>query len=161
MARFRPQPFGRRSVNFNSWIEEINRVWKEMYKMEKKMEQIMSRGLMSWEGVNIDLIDRGDHLLLKVYLPGYRPSDIEVEIERNRVALSEQLKVERKLEGQSYLIRERSGGSFKRIVSLPVPVVAEQARGTYKNGVVEIFLPKEKIEKKRRVFRLRLKEDEK
>lgn len=119
------------------------------------------RGLMSWEGVNIDLIDKGDHLLLKADLPGYRPSDIEVEVERDRVILRSRLKVEREMQGQNYLIRERSGGSLQRIVSLPVPVVAEQARGSYKNGVVEIFLPKEKIEKKRRTFRLRLSEGEK
>ncbi len=47
------------------------------------------------------------------------------------------------------MYRERSSGSVYRAISLPSPVDSDNSKAIYKNGVLEIKMPKTEIKKKK------------
>jgi HSP20 family protein len=55
------------------------------------------------------------------------------------------------LKEEDYYFSERRYGSFERTVTLPVDVDADKAKATYKNGVLEVALPKKKTVKPKEV----------
>jgi HSP20 family protein len=58
------------------------------------------------------------------------------------MTLKGEKKKEEKVEGENYYRRERSYGAFLRSVELPTDVQADKVKAAFKNGVLEVRLPK-------------------
>ena len=56
--------------------------------------------------------------------------------------ISGQIKEEKDTTEGNFALRERSFGSFTRSIPLPVQIKPEEARARYRNGLLEITLPK-------------------
>lgn len=85
--------------------------------------------------------DKGEALSLTFELPGFTQADVKVEVTRELLTVSG----ERKMEVPKAYVpqrQERSGLRFSRSFALPVPVDAEAATATVKEGVLTITLPK-------------------
>merc|ERR1712000_294917 len=89
-----------------------------------------------------DLIDEKGALVIRAEIPGVSKDDIKVKVTEDRVDIS--AKLDRKKEGkeENYYCYERTYGAWQRSFSLPERVKSEQARAKYKDGVLEIDLPK-------------------
>lgn len=98
---------------------------------------------------SVDIYEEGDDLVIKTELPGMRKEDIEVNISENTITLSGEKKKEEKVEKKDYYRLERSYGSFSRSFDLPVEVQADKAKATFKDGVLEIRIPKTEEAKKK------------
>ncbi len=90
----------------------------------------------------VDIKDVGDNYLLEAELPGLKKEDIEIEVKDDRITLKGETKQEKKEEGEGYLRQERSFRSFYREIPIPENVKAEDAEASFKNGVLEVKLPK-------------------
>jgi len=86
-----------------------------------------------------------------VELPGIEKEDIEVNISGNLLTVKGEKKKEGEIKEENYYRLERSYGSFSRTVELPKEVQIEQARASFKNGVLEIRLPKTEEAKKKEI----------
>ena len=82
-------------------------------------------------------------------MPGLEKEDIKINVTEDRLEISAQTKHEEKKEEKGYVYRERRSGSYYRAISLPSPVDPDNSKAAYKNGVLEIKMPKTEIKKKR------------
>jgi len=98
---------------------------------------------------SIDVFERENDVVVKAELPGISKGDLEVSVTDDQVTISGEKKAEEKVEKKDYYRLERSYGSFSRAVRLPTEIVAEQAKASFKDGVLEICIPKTEAAKKK------------
>jgi HSP20 family protein len=100
---------------------------------------------------SVDVYEEGDHLVIKAELPGMKKEDLDVTVAENRVTISGEKKKEEKVERKDYHWSERSYGSFRRSFRLPENVKGDAADASFKNGILEIRIPKSGEEKRKKL----------
>lgn len=96
----------------------------------------------------IDVYETNDEIVVFADIPGVNKEDIKLNLTEDTLEIKAE-KREEKVEGIEYAHRERKYLGFYRLVELPAKVNSSNAKATYKNGVLEVKLPK--IEKTKRV----------
>lgn len=90
----------------------------------------------------VDIIDEKGQIRVKADLPGMKREDIEVNVENDLLTIKGEKKEEREIRDKDVVRNERYYGSFHRAFGLPVSVDAAKVNASYKDGVLEIILPK-------------------
>jgi len=90
----------------------------------------------------VDIVETESEIVLKADLPGVDPKDVEINIENDTLSLRGERKYEKDVKEKGYRRLERAYGSFVRSFALPGTVDSEKIEAEYKNGVLEIKLPK-------------------
>jgi HSP20 family protein len=91
----------------------------------------------------LDVIDRDGAVLVRAEVPGVQKSRLEVEASDMAVTIKGQVQHhETREDADRYRIAETSRGTFERTVRLPTDVDSTKARATFKDGVLEVLLPK-------------------
>ena len=76
-------------------------------------------------------------------VPGVRKEDIQIDIDGNQVSVRAELKKEREeKKGEKTVYSERSYGMVSRSFTLPVEVDEKGAKAEYRDGVLNLLLPK-------------------
>jgi HSP20 family protein len=68
--------------------------------------------------------------------------DIDIEVSGDNLVISGEKRFEEESTEGRWRVMQCAYGAFRRVVPLPVPVLAEKANATYKNGVLKLKLPK-------------------
>jgi HSP20 family protein len=89
-----------------------------------------------------DMYESKDDLFVTFELPGIREKEVAVSITGDVLTVKGERKLERDLKDEGYHRLERVYGRFERSVPLPMPVQADKVKATYRDGVLEIRLPK-------------------
>jgi HSP20 family protein len=89
-----------------------------------------------------DMRETKDDLYVTLEVPGVRDKDVQVTITGDVLTVKGERKWEKELEDDSYHRVERVYGKFERTVPLPVAVQADKVKASYRDGVLEIKLPK-------------------
>jgi len=111
---------------------------------------LKSHGKFPFEADDFPAIDVSeDDKAVKVTaeLPGLGPDDIDVSILQNRLTIKGEKKFEDEEKSENYHRIERSYGSFQRSVILPANVDESKVEANYKNGVLQLTMPKIEKEK--------------
>jgi HSP20 family protein len=87
--------------------------------------------------------------MLKAELPGFSKEDVNIEIHENRLIIPGERETEAK--GDRYHRLERAYGRFERAFWLPTTVDAEHIQASFKNGVLELSLPKSATAKPKQI----------
>ena len=90
----------------------------------------------------VDVIDREAEVVVRAELPGVEKDGVELTVADNTLMLRAQTRHEEKKEKGEYFRQETTHGEFQRTLQLPAAVDQEKARATFKNGVLEVTLPK-------------------
>ena len=90
----------------------------------------------------IDLIEAGEHFVLKADLPGMSEDDVKIELENNVLTISGERKAELEEKHEGYYRLERTSGAFARSLTLPEGVDAGAVTASFDNGVLEVRIPK-------------------
>ena len=98
---------------------------------------------------SIDIFEEGDDVVVKAELPGMKEEDIEVNLTDDTITISGEKKKEEKVERKGYYRHECSYGSFARSFSLPSEVRTDEAKAEFKDGILEIRVPKTEEAKKK------------
>jgi len=99
----------------------------------------------------VDVEETPEAYLFHADLPGVDSKDVKVTVTGDTLTLrGERKREEKKNEGSLHRI-ERSYGSFERSFTLGVPVRPDQVKATYKDGVLEIRVPKAEEARSREV----------
>src|SRR5688572_15166668 len=99
----------------------------------------------------MDLVEAEDHFVLKADLPGLGEGDVNIEVQDGTLTVSGERKLEHERhEGGWYRI-ERSFGSFNRSLTLPDGVDPDGIAAEFKDGVLEVRIPKPEERKPRRI----------
>jgi HSP20 family protein len=101
---------------------------------------------------NIDLYETETEIIASCDLPGLEKNeDVNIDIDNNLLSISGTINRTAEIKEEHLHRRERFYGRFHRTISLPTPVDAEGAKATYKNGVLEIRMPKLESDTKKRI----------
>lgn len=90
----------------------------------------------------VDVTENDKEIKVAAELPGLDEKDIEVSLSGDMLTISGEKKAEKEDKRENYYRMERSYGSFQRSVALPVEVDTEKVEATFKNGVLQVTLPK-------------------
>ncbi|MBU7037061.1 MAG: Hsp20/alpha crystallin family protein [Theionarchaea archaeon] len=90
----------------------------------------------------VDLRETDMNVIVTAEFPGIERDDIDVKVRDDSVETKAQVKDEMKEEKEGFMAYGRRSLRFYRVIPLPAPVQPDEARTTYKNGVLEITLPK-------------------
>lgn len=110
---------------------------------------LASRGNTLWVPP-LEVFERGDQLVVRADLPGLSKDDVDVEIENGVLTVSGERRQDFEDNREGLYRSERSYGTFARSIALPEGVNEEQCDATFRDGVLEITLPKPKDEQTRR-----------
>jgi HSP20 family protein len=99
----------------------------------------------------MDILENNDAYIIRAELPGFEKDALNVEIKDGTLTLSGQRKSEELAEGVQYRSAERVSGKFVRSVILPKTVNADGIQASYKDGVLEIQVPKAEKAKPRQI----------
>ena len=99
----------------------------------------------------MDLVETGEHFVLKADLPGITESDVHIEVENDVLTVAGERKTEHEEKHEGYYRLERATGVFSWSLTLPEGIDPESVRATFDNGVLEVRIPKPVQAKPRRV----------
>jgi HSP20 family protein len=89
----------------------------------------------------VDVAEEKDKIFVRVEVPGMNESDLKVSFEDGLLTVSGERQFERK-DDRNYHRIERTYGSFTRTFSLPRTVDANSIAASYRDGILEIEIPK-------------------
>jgi HSP20 family protein len=98
---------------------------------------------------SVDIFEEGDNVVVKAELPGIKKEDVDVSMTDNIISISGEKKKEEKVERKNYYREELSYGSFTRKFRLPMEVQTDKAKAQFKEGILEIRIPKTEEAKKK------------
>jgi HSP20 family protein len=100
---------------------------------------------------DVDLRETDNELILSATLPGLEKDDIHIDVTADRITLSGERKTEEEKPGECYHVRQQSYGSFNISYGLPAEVKTKGVKATYKNGLLEVTMPKAEVREAQKV----------
>ncbi len=100
--------------------------------------------------IPVDVLAKGDDIIVRASMPDVSPGDIEVTIEENVLTIRGQ-SVAHDDTDSSFLMRERRVGAFYRSLRLPDTVDTDKANSSYENGMLTVTIPKAESKKARKL----------
>lgn len=117
------------------WLRNFDWDWPRLAEIEKPFGGKLPK---------VDVIDREKEVLLRAEVPGVKKEDLHVSVTDHTVTVKAETKHEEKEEKGEFFRSERTHGSFSRTLTLPADVDSEQAKASYKDGLLEVLVPKVK-----------------
>jgi len=99
----------------------------------------------------VDVYETEGGYVLKAELPGVGKEDIKIDVNNNALTIKGEKKFEEKTEKENYMRIERSYGSFTRTFALSDKVDSGNIKAAFKDGVLEITLPKKEEAKPKEI----------
>lgn len=121
----------------------LQRSWMRPFGFERPMWR---ESEMPFKGKvpSMDVIDQDENILVRAEVPGVDKKDLDISVTDKTLTLKGKTSHEEKEEKGDYYRCEISRGAFSRTVTLPHEVDADQAKAVFKDGLLELTLPKVK-----------------
>ena len=119
--------------------------------MDRMMEDFFGRRMRPWwsraeemevKPPIVDVFEEKDDIVVKAELPGIEKDNIEVNLADHTLTIKGEKKKEEEVKEENYYRAERSYGSFLRTLDLPRDVHADKVKASFKNGILEVRMPK-------------------
>ncbi len=123
--------------------------------MDRMMEDVFGRRMRPWwrepwfgvdrievTAPSVDIFEEKDDIVVKAELPGIEKDNVEVNLTDHTLTIKGEKKKEEEVKEENYYRAERSYGSFLRVLDLPKDVHADKVKASFKNGVLEVRMPK-------------------
>jgi HSP20 family protein len=99
----------------------------------------------------VDLYEEKDDIVVKAELPGMEKDNIEVNLADHTLTIKGEKKKAEEVKKENYYRSERFHGSFLRTLELPKDVHGDKVKASFKNGILEVRLPKTEEAKRKEV----------
>jgi HSP20 family protein len=138
---------------------ELMEPLREMENLQHEMNRLFDRWMHSGNGENggfgfmpsVEMKETDEAVQLKLEVPGLEAKDLNVEVTDDAVSIKGERKSESKTEEKGIIRSEFHYGSFARVIPLPVHVQNDKVTADYKNGILNLTLPKLEEEKRKTV----------
>ncbi len=117
--------------------DEIDRLFEAPLAELARSSQLLS----GWTPA-LDVSEDKDNVYVRVELPGMRKEDIDLSLHNGSLSISGERKSEQEFKDAEVYRAERFFGRFQRTVTLPTLVAADKIKAQYKDGVLNVTLPK-------------------
>ncbi|MEM8832206.1 MAG: Hsp20/alpha crystallin family protein [Cyanobacteria bacterium P01_G01_bin.19] len=130
--------------------------WQEMNSLQSQLNRLFEENLTpsSWDDFGnwssfpaAEIIDNGDYFHLKLEVPGMEAKDIDIQVMKDRIAIAGERKAEVKAEENGNTRTEFRYGKFQRVIPLPAHIKNTDVTAEYKDGILNLTLPKSEEEK--------------
>lgn len=112
-----------------------------------------SGDLMDWNSSNfsatnttlpaVNIMENDDSFMIEMAAPGLTKENFKVNLNRNRLEISSEVKAEKDESDEKYSRREFSYQSFQRCFTLPEGTVdGDKISAKYTNGILMVNIPK-------------------
>lgn len=142
--------------------EFFNNPFSAMRRMHDEMDRVfgeafgnrfstagMAGGLAAWSPA-VEVSERDNQMVICAELPGLKPEDVKVEVTEDALIIEGERKQEHEERSGGRWHSERHYGHFYRTIPLPEGASADKARAEFKNGELQVTIPVQKSEGKRR-----------
>lgn len=141
MAMERWRPFG----VADRW-EPFRNLTDIQGEMNRLFDTFMGRPAVAATGRSwmpaVDMYETKDDLVLTVEVPGVSEKDVTVSITGDLLTIKGERRWDEEAKNRQYLHVERTFGQFERLIQLPLAVQADKVKATYRDGVLQVTLPK-------------------
>jgi HSP20 family protein len=131
---------------FGTLQNEMNRLFDTVFDAPAPGNRTARRWMPA-----MDLVETGDHFVLRADLPGLSEDDVKIEFEDRTLTVSGERKVEHESKNEGFHRVERAFGAFSRSLTLPEGVDPEAVTATFDRGVLEVSIPKPEARKPKRI----------
>jgi HSP20 family protein len=97
----------------------------------------------------VDLEEKDKEIIARFEIPGVDKKDIELNLNERSVELKVEKKEESKIEKKGVLKEEKNYKRFYKSISLPSEIIVDKTKAKYKDGILELIMPKKESNKKR------------
>lgn len=130
-------------IDADAYLNERGRFYDQI------LRRPMRRRAAGWSP-RIDIVEREEEIVVKVDLPGMSREDIDLSVRGNVLVISGERK-EGAETGRAYYCRECRYGGFRRTVTIPPAVDIDKIDASYKEGVLEVVMPKKEEAKGKKI----------
>ncbi len=111
--------------------------------VRRSTRELAARGLaaMEWEPA-VEMYETDHEVVVRAEMPNIDPKSVDISVTSDAITLKGQTKSEEEQKDRNYYRRELRYGAFVRTLSLPTEVKSAEAKATYKDGVLEVKIPK-------------------
>ena len=107
--------------------------------LSRIMKEEVGKGVWS---PPVDILERGNEVVLKIDLPGLSQNEIEVRVEENNLIVQGERRFIKEALDENYIQMERPYGPFRRVFNIPRTIDQENIKASSKDGVLRVILPK-------------------
>ena len=132
-------------------VQQRDRMGRSLVSLQDEVDRMFqdffgSANLSAWAQEAafpaIDIIENDKTFKVKAELAGIAPEDVEISVTDGFLTVKGERQEETEDKDENYLRRETSYGSFQRVVALPETADCDEADATFKNGILNITVPK-------------------
>lgn len=120
------------------FVDEMDRAFG--FPSLPRLEMPWAAGDVAWMPA-VEMTERGGKLIVRAELPGLTKDDVKVDVDEDRLRIQGERREERKEKRKGFYRTERRYGSFHREIPLPPGADPEQAKATFRDGVLEVTIP--------------------
>ncbi|HEX9245875.1 MAG TPA: Hsp20/alpha crystallin family protein [bacterium] len=133
-------------MNIIRWepFEEVGTLRRSMDRM---LDEFLTRGpgrdraALEWEPA-VEMFETDQDVVVRAEMPNIDPKKVDVTVADGALTLRGETRHEEEQKGRNYYRRELRAGAFTRTLPLPTEVKSAEAKATYKDGVLEVKIPK-------------------
>ena len=143
------RPFG----ELTGWERDMDRMIEDFFgrRVRPWWPERFRFGEMEVRPPVVDVFEEKDDIVVKAELPGMERDNIEVNLTDHTLTIKGEKKKEEEIKKENYYRAERSYGSFYRSVDLPKEVQSDKVKAAFKNGILEVRMPKTEEAKSKEV----------
>jgi HSP20 family protein len=130
--------------------DRMNRLFDEVFPGMQRRGEEQEFQAGNWTPP-VDIYEDENAIHVKADLPGIDPSSLDVRVEGNRLLLRGERNFEKETKKENFYRIERSYGSFIRAFTLPHNIQSDRIDAQYKNGELNISLPKREDAKPKQI----------
>jgi len=99
----------------------------------------------------LDISERKDAYVVTVEVPGMKPEELDITLEDGLLTIQGERRFTQESSDQQFHRVERRYGSFRRSITLPAQVQAEQIEASFEDGVLQVIVPKAEEAKPKKI----------
>lgn len=137
--------------------------FEEILRLQRELERLARSAIVPVQEVEkeieerlkfvmpVEVYETPNEFVVKVELPGVKKEDVDIVIRDNYLVIKAEKKEEVEEERQHVHLRERVYGKFERVIPLPPDLDTDNAKASFKDGVLEIRIPKKAATKEKKI----------
>jgi HSP20 family protein len=139
---------------FRDFQREMNRLfddfWTDYPLAGRRGERALASSVFS---PRVDVSETDTEVKVSAELPGMEEKDVSVEMDDSAITVRGERREEKEDKGKNWHSRERTYGSFHRVIPLPASVDGAKAKAKFKKGILTVTVPKrEEAQAKRKAI---------
>ena len=124
----------------DEWLSEVG--FQNLWPLTRPQALPLLRSSFHFKGPSVDIIDRANEVFVKAEIPGLEKKDLSIALQNRVLTLKGKTHHKEEEETGQYFRRELQQGEWIRSLLLPAEVDARHGKAHFKNGILEVVLPK-------------------